>query len=205
MSLAPPITFLREFLHKPAELGSFLPSSRFLESRIVRLGRLQQDSVVVELGPGIGGTTKAILRELAPASKLIAVELNSDFIAPLQAIGDRRLSVHQGSAEDLPQILEQHGLASVDVIFSGIPFSTIPPATGREILRRAWDALSPGGRFVAYQLRSQVKRLARDFMGRPDIEFELLNIPPLWVYRWRKGDRVGAEEHVANGAQLISA
>ena len=128
MSLAPPITFLREFLHKPAELGSFLPSSRFLESRIVRLGAVQEDSVVVELGPGIGGTTRAILRELPPTSRFIAVELNSDFIPALEAIGDGRLSVHHGSAEDLPQILAQHGLESVDVIFSGIPFSTIPPA-----------------------------------------------------------------------------
>jgi phosphatidylethanolamine/phosphatidyl-N-methylethanolamine N-methyltransferase len=186
MSLAPPITFLREFLHRPAELGTFLPSSRFLESRIVRLGSLNENSVVVELGPGIGGTTKAILRELPPTSRLIAVELNADFIEPLRAIGDQRLSVHHGTAEDLSRILEQHGLDSVDVIFSGIPFSTIPSPVGRSILRCAWNALSPGGRFVAYQLRSQVKRLAREFMGRPDVEFELLNIPPLWVYRWIK-------------------
>jgi phospholipid N-methyltransferase len=205
MSLAPPITFLREFLHRPAELGSFLPSSRFLESRIVRLGRLRENSVVVELGPGIGGTTKAILRELAPTSRLIAVELNPDFIAPLEEIGDPRLAVHQGSAEDLPQILDHHGLQTVDVIFSGIPFSTIPPRTGRAILECAWDALSPGGRFVAYQLRSQVKRLARDFMGKPDVEFEFLNIPPLWVYRWRKDDTLRAASPDGCAVELISA
>jgi phosphatidylethanolamine/phosphatidyl-N-methylethanolamine N-methyltransferase len=205
MSLAPPITFLREFLHKPAELGSFLPSSRFLESRIVRLGAVQEDSVVVELGPGIGGTTRAILRDLPPTSRFIAVELNSDFIPALQAIGDGRLSVHHGSAEDLPQILAQYGLESVDVIFSGIPFSTIPRQTGRSILRRAWDALSPGGRFVAYQLRSQVKRLARDFMGKPDEEFEFLNIPPLWVYRWKKDGVSGAGARPDDVVELVSA
>jgi phosphatidylethanolamine/phosphatidyl-N-methylethanolamine N-methyltransferase len=205
MSLAPPITFLREFLHKPAELGSFLPSSRFLESRIVRLGRLEEDSVVVELGPGIGGTTRAILRELPPTSRLIAIELNLDFISPLEAIDDERLSVHHGSAEDLPHILERHCLQSVDVIFSGIPFSTIPAPVGRSILRRAWDALSPGGRFVAYQLRSQVKRLARDFMGRPDVEFEFLNLPPLWVYRWSKEEASRSEGHAAGAVELVSA
>jgi phospholipid N-methyltransferase len=203
MSLAPPITFLREFLHKPAELGSSLPSSRFLESRIVRLGRVQEDSVIVELGPGIGGTTKAILRELPPTSRLIAVELNSDFISPLEAIDDDRLSVHHGSAEDLPRILERHCLPSVDVIFSGIPFSTIPSPVGRSILKSAWNALSPGGRFVAYQLRSQVKRLARDLMGPPEVEFELLNIPPLWVYCWRKGEAV--KGRVAEATELVSA
>jgi len=204
MSLALPMTFLREFLHRPGELGTFLPSSRFLESRIVRLGKLQADSAVVELGPGIGGTTKAILRDLPPTARLIAVELNADFIDPLRAIGDPRLSVHHGTAEDLPQILEEHALESVDVIFSGIPFSTIPPETGRSILECAWTALSPGGRFVAYQLRSQVKRLGREFMGRPDVEFELLNIPPLWVYRWTK-EGVDAERCRPEDAFVSSA
>ena len=205
MSLAPPIAFLREFLHKPAELGSFLPSSRFLESRIVRLGGLNEQSVVVELGPGIGGTTRAILRELPPTSRLIAVELNADFIEPLRAIGDQRLAVHHGTAEDLQQILRQHRLETVDVIFSGIPFSTITPGTGRSILRYAWNALGPGGRFVAYQLRSQVKRLAHEFMGRPDVEFELLNIPPLWVYRWMKDAGEQSFDSSIDDAVLASA
>jgi phosphatidylethanolamine/phosphatidyl-N-methylethanolamine N-methyltransferase len=205
MSLAPPITFLREFFHRPTELGSFVPSSRFLESRLVRLGQVQEDAVVVELGPGIGGTTKAILKELLPASRLIAVELNHDFIPALEAIDDPRLSVHQGSAEDLPRLLNEHGLTSVDVVFSGIPFSTIPPATGRSILQCAWDALSPGGRFVAYQLRSQVKRLARDFMGKPDVEFEFLNIPPLWIYRWQKGSFSRGDESGVAVSELAPA
>jgi phosphatidylethanolamine/phosphatidyl-N-methylethanolamine N-methyltransferase len=192
MSLSPPMTFLREFLQRPGELGTFWPSSRFLESRIVRLGGVLDDAVVVELGPGLGGTTTAILRQLPTTARLVAIELNRDFIAPLEAIGDPRLTVHHGSAEELPQILERHGLETADVVFSGIPFSTIPAAVGRSILQCVWQTLSPGGRFVAYQLRSQVKRLARDFMGKPDVEFELLNIPPLWVYRWLKGQTTEA-------------
>jgi phospholipid N-methyltransferase len=205
MSLAPPIAFLREFLHRPAELGTFLPSSRFLESRIVRLGGLRDGFVVVELGPGIGGTTKAILRDLPPTARLIAVELNPDFIAPLRAIKDPRLSVHHGSAEDLPAILAQHGLDSANVIFSGIPFSTIQPAIGRTILDCVWSTLAPGGRFVAYQLRSTVKRLARGLMGNPDVEFELLNIPPLWVYRWVKEKTCVTAGSAAREATLVSA
>lgn len=203
MTLAPPIAFLREFLHRPTELGTFLPSSRFLESRIVRLGGLHDDAVVIELGPGIGGTTSAILRELPASARLIAIELNPDFIAPLRSIGDPRLTVHEGSAQELPRILEAHGLETADVVFSGIPFSTIPAAVGRSILRSVWDSLSPGGRFIAYQLRSRVKHLAREFMGQPDEEFELLNIPPLWVYRWMKEAASDAGDSVRE-AGLVS-
>jgi phosphatidylethanolamine/phosphatidyl-N-methylethanolamine N-methyltransferase len=187
MALAPPITFLREFLERPTELGSFLPSSRFLESRIARLGRLEQAHVVVELGPGVGGTTRAILRRLPVDARLIAVELNDDFIEPLEAIGDPRLSVYHGSADELPRVLDRYGFDSADVIYSGIPFSTIPVGVGTSILESIWDAMSPAGRFVAYQFRTRVRRLAENLMGTPDVELELLNLPPLWVYRWTKG------------------
>ncbi|HVJ86848.1 MAG TPA: methyltransferase domain-containing protein [Caulifigura sp.] len=204
MQLAP-LTFLREFLHHPAELGTFLPSSRFLESRIVRLGGLLEDAVVVELGPGVGGTTTAILKQLPATARLIAIELNPDFIEPLNAIGDPRLVVHHGSAEDLQDVLDRQRLESADVIFSGIPFSTIPAEVGRSILENVWNSLSPGGRFIAYQLRSQVKKLARDFMGEPDVEFELLNLPPLWVYRWLKAPELVAEAADSLDPALVPA
>ncbi len=200
-----PLTFLREFLHHPAELGTFLPSSRFLESRIVRLGGLQDDSVVVELGPGVGGTTAAILKQLPATARLIAIELNPDFIGPLNAIGDPRLIVHHGCAEELREVLDRHRLESADVIFSGIPFSTIPAEVGRSILEGVWSSLGPGGRFIAYQLRSQVKKLARDFMGEPDVEFEFLNLPPLWVYRWLKAPELVAETADAMEPALVPA
>jgi phospholipid N-methyltransferase len=193
MTLSASIDFFKEFLHRPGELGTFVPSSRFLESRIVRAGNIQDESVVIELGPGLGGTTAAILRELPPSARLIAIELNSDFIQPLRALGDPRLTVHEGSAEELPEILDGYGLESADVIYSGIPFSVIPEDVGESILRNIWETLNPGGRFIAYQLRSQVKRLARDLMGDPDVEFELLNIPPLWIYRWMKAPELATE------------
>lgn len=199
MTLAASFEFLKEFLHRPGELGTFAPSSRFLESRIVRVGRLHDDATVIELGPGLGGTTAAILRELPPTARLIAIELNSDFIRPLKALADPRLIVHEGRAEDLSDILDQYGLATADVVYSGIPFSAISADVGESILSSIWSTLSPGGRFIAYQLRSNVKRLARDLMGDPDIEFELFNIPPLWVYRWQK-----ALEFAAQPAELLN-
>lgn len=193
MTLAASIDFLMEFLQHPCELGTFVPSSRFLESRIVRVGALHDDAVVVELGPGLGGTTAAILRELPPTARLIAVELNADFIQPLKSLGDPRLIVHEGSAAHLPEVLDEHGLETVDVVYSGIPFSTISVDVGESILQSIWSVLAPGGRFIAYQLRSRVKRLARDVMGEPDVEFELLNVPPLWIYRWIKAPELAAQ------------
>ena len=56
--------FLQGFLQRPREVGSFVPSSRFLERRIVRCADVQNAKVIVELGPGTGGTTRALLRHM---------------------------------------------------------------------------------------------------------------------------------------------
>jgi phosphatidylethanolamine/phosphatidyl-N-methylethanolamine N-methyltransferase len=72
------------------------------------------------------------------------------------------------------------------VVVSGIPFSTRPAALGRRILGEVWACLAPGGRFVAYQFRDRVAVLGRKLFGSPDIKVELLNAPPMRVYRWRK-------------------
>ena len=56
--------FFKGFLGKPKEVGSIIPSSRFMERRIVKTLQLEGVKLVVELGPGTGGTTKAVLRAL---------------------------------------------------------------------------------------------------------------------------------------------
>ena len=79
------LAFLRGFLRHPAEVGSVIPSSRWLEQRLVRAARPGQARVVVELGPGTGGTTRALLRALAPGARLLAIELSADFATRLPA------------------------------------------------------------------------------------------------------------------------
>ena len=58
-------TFLQEFVRHPRQVASVVPSSRFLERRIVEAAGIRSAKVVVELGPGTGGTTRAILRSPA--------------------------------------------------------------------------------------------------------------------------------------------
>ena len=178
------LLFLKGFLKRPKEVGSVIPSSRFMEKRIVRTVELNRADLLVELGPGTGGTTRALLAKMKPNAKLLAIEINPQFIALLEAIGDPRLIVHLGSASAIPEALEAHGLAAPDVILSGIPFSTMDKAAGLEILHSVHDSLAPGGRFVAYQFRDRVESLGREVFGRARVQTELLNVPPMRVYRW---------------------
>jgi phosphatidylethanolamine/phosphatidyl-N-methylethanolamine N-methyltransferase len=179
------LAFLRGFLTRPKEVGSFIPSSRFMERRIVKTTELASAKLAVELGPGTGGTTRALLRNMAPDAKLLAIEINPAFVDLIKReIPDPRLIAHCGSATEIPKILAEHGLDAPDVILSGIPFSTMTAALGTDILRSSRDALKPGGRFVAYQFRDRVHTLGVDVFGRAKVQTELLNMPPMRVYRW---------------------
>jgi phospholipid N-methyltransferase len=181
------LAFFQGFLKRPRQVGSIIPSSRFLERRIARAAGIERARLVVELGPGTGGTTRALLRQMRPDAVLLAIEIDPGFVSVLRRlIPDPRLIVHEGSAADVSNILAKHDLGAPDVILSGIPFSTMTRPLGRAILRSVHDALEPGGVFVAYQVRDRVKTLGCEVFGRARTDMVLLNVPPMRVYRWEK-------------------
>lgn len=181
-----PLAFFVGFLREPQQVGSVVPSSRFLERRIIEAAELADARLVVEFGPGTGGTTRAILERLRPEARLLTIEMSRHFARVIDAIGDPRLISHTGSAEHLAEILEHYGLDKPDVAISGIPFSTMPPSTGRAIVQAIHESLAGGGRFVAYQVTRRVAEIATPIMGPPAASMVIRNIPPMRVFRWRK-------------------
>jgi phosphatidylethanolamine/phosphatidyl-N-methylethanolamine N-methyltransferase len=181
------LEFLRGFARNPSQVGSVVPSSRFLEQRLVREARLDSARTVVELGPGTGGTTAAFLQAMHPAARLLAVELDREFHAHLRAsLHDPRLILECGSAEKLGEFLAAHRLAAADAIVSGIPFSTMPPEVSDRIAATIAQMLRPGGRFVAYQVRAHVANFVSPYLGRPAKQWEVVNVPPVRVFTWVK-------------------
>lgn len=181
------LAFFRGFLRCPFQVGSVIPSSRFLEHRLVTASAVGGARTVVEFGPGTGGTTRALLRAMPRNARLLAIEIDPYFTQMLRAdIDDERLIAHEGSAAHIDTALTGYALGAPQAVISGIPFSTMPQQVGTSILQAVWHALAPGGRFVAYQVSSQVAVLARDIFGRAKMEVELFNVPPLRVYSWQK-------------------
>ena len=184
------LAFLQGFLKRPKEVGSIIPSSRFLERRIIRSAELAGAKTIVELGPGTGGITRALLHAARPDARVLVIEINPRFIAVLERMRDSRLIVHTGSAANLAEALAANGLEAPDVILSGIPFSTMQRRIGRDILRSVHDVLKIGGIFIAYQVRDRVASLGHEVFGRGSVQTEILNVPPMRVYRWRKGEAI---------------
>jgi phosphatidylethanolamine/phosphatidyl-N-methylethanolamine N-methyltransferase len=179
--------FLRGFVRNPAQVGSVIPSSRRLEQRLVRDARIAEARTVVELGPGTGGTTAAFLRAMAPAAQLLAIELDDDFYRHLRtALPDPRFMLELGSAEHLAGYLADRRMGAPDAIVSGIPFSTMAPEVSDRIAASIARVLRPGGRFVAYQVRAHVAGFVSPYLGAPDKQWEVVNVPPVRVFTWVK-------------------
>lgn len=190
------LVFLGQFVRRPFEVASIVPSTRFVVRRVAGCVR-GCAGTIVELGPGTGGITRAILGSISSvpgASMLVTVELNPALAERVRRIDDPRLVVHRGSAEDLPEILRRYGCAPASAIVSGLPFSTIPRMRAEGILRAIERSLAPDGEFVAYHARDTLERLVGAHprgarLELVDKSMEWLSIPPLRIYRWRNASR----------------
>lgn len=204
-------TFFKAFVEAPRVIGSVIPSSTFLERRVVTRAEAAKARVVVELGAGVGGITKALLQAMDSDARLLAIEATSAFADNLRRIDEEPLDVVHGCASTMAEELRRRGLPAADAVVSGIPFSTLPEPLCREIAAAIHDVLAPGGRFVAYQVTRRVADYMRPLLGAPETEIEFLNIPPLRVFTWRKEGLAesgeaqarkvnGSESHAANAA-----
>ena len=70
------MAFFLEFLKHPYQVASIIPSSRFLERRIVDVAGIRAAKTIVGLGPGTGGTTRALLGAMVQHAKLLSIEIN---------------------------------------------------------------------------------------------------------------------------------
>ncbi len=182
-----PLQFLRGFLKNPKEVGSVIPSSRFLTRRVLKCGDARNSRVIVELGPGTGVLTREILDVMPADGKLIAVELLPEFVELLRrAYPDPRLALYTGSAADLEKALEEAGESQADLVVSGVPFSTMERGEGHRTLEAAKRILAPDGRFVAYQFRSAVRRMAEPVFGPAETRSGFWNVPPMRIYTFRR-------------------
>src|ERR1700733_3523122 len=111
-----------EFLKDWRTTGTIAPSSRFLQKGLMDAVDFRHARLGVELGPGTGFDTRAILDLLRSDAHLVAVEINGRFVARLRdTIPDPRLMVVEDSAADLPAIQQRLNLGAPSSGVSGLP------------------------------------------------------------------------------------
>lgn len=178
---------LAEFLRAPMAVGSPLPSFSHTGDRLLKPVDWGQTRLLIEFGPGIGRFTAAALERMRGDATLIAIDSSERFTNYLRAaIPDPRLRALTRSARDVAAVVEGQGFDRVDCILSGIPFSTLPAGEGEAIVRASRRLLRPGGLFVAYQVKDEIRPLLeRHFIKRGEA-YEWRNLPPYHLYWFAK-------------------
>lgn len=183
-SLPSGLLFGRTFLRHPRMLGSVVPSSRFLISRIMRQVEWARTRVVVEAGPGVGTVTTAMLDRVGGDASVVAFEMNPTFVTHLRSeIADSRLRVLHRSAAEAETALGELGIGAADLIVSGIPLSGLSRHDRLELLAGWRRVLRPGGVLVVYQFTRSALPDLRQVFGQVRQEFEPLNVLPAQVFR----------------------
>ncbi|OLD73028.1 MAG: methyltransferase [Verrucomicrobia bacterium] len=179
--------FFKQFLKRPFQIASIIPSSKALVERVASKMDFSQPRVIAEYGPGEGVHSREIARRMCPDSHLLLFELDRAFARDLerQFAGDRRVRVIHGDAASLPHELKRHRIDRCDYILSGIPFSILKIEKKRALLEKTYDALALGGSFIIYQVTNELKQHATLF-EHAQSEYFLQNIPPMFITVFQK-------------------
>jgi phosphatidylethanolamine/phosphatidyl-N-methylethanolamine N-methyltransferase len=179
------VRFLRSWIEKPLHMGAVMPSGRFLARTMAQYVDIDSKGPVVELGPGTGAITNALIAHGVDQKRLVLVEYNPGFCALLR---DRypHATVVQGDAYALRDSLWDVLSAPASAMVSGLPLVTKPMLTRLRLIRDAFLALAPGAPFVQFTY-SVVPPIPRSLPGVSTEASERIwmNLPParVWVYR----------------------
>ncbi len=176
-----PFSYFEAFL-KDRKVASVAPSTKFLVGKVMKRMEMKPLRVVVEYGPAAGVMTRQILSRLPTDGILAAVELYPEFMPELKKLNDPRLKAYQGSVMDIDKLVAPLNLPLADVVVSGIPFSFLKPVERHALLHKTVDLLRPGGRFIAYQVTTHLVPLMKYHFEDVDIDFEVRNLPPHFVF-----------------------
>jgi phosphatidylethanolamine/phosphatidyl-N-methylethanolamine N-methyltransferase len=176
--------FFRTWLQKPRLTGAVTPSGKAL-ARAMAAEVPDGDAPVLELGPGTGVVTAALIERGVAAERIVTVEFNPEFCALL---GERfrGVNVVEGDAYDLDRTLPPRFRGPFSAVVSSLPLLNRPAADRMNVISSAIAHTRAGGGFVqfSYGLGPPVKALPGRF-SVTQVAFVLANLPParVWVYR----------------------
>lgn len=164
-------------------VASVTPSSKYIVERVLKAMDLRNARTIIEYGAANGVITRPVLSRLPADGRLLAIELNDLLFEQLRReLRDPRLIACHGDVREIGRIAGQHGIASADVIVSGVPFAFLSGRGRHELLAKTYELLRPGGRFVAYQVTTHLIHLLHEYFPRVRTQFEIRNLPPHFVF-----------------------
>ena len=191
--LADRVRFLRSLVAAPRLTGAVAPSGRALARAMTTAIGAPSEGLIIELGPGTGPVTRALIERGLARSRLVLVEYDPGFCRMLE----RRFEgvrVIQGDAYDLPTTLAPFAGQPIAVVVSSLPLLNQPSFRREKLMTEAFALTGPSGVFVqfTYGLRSPIPRefCANRYSAHRSRPI-LLNLPPAFVWTYRVDSKDG--------------
>lgn len=188
-ALADNARFIRSWIENPRGVGAVSPSGPALARAMASYVDVASDAPVVELGPGTGPVTQALLEHGVAPSRLLLVEYESAFCDLLRQRYPG-VTVVQGDAYGLKKTLDGKLSGPVAAVVSSLPLLNRPEPDRLQLLDQAFEMMTPGGVFIQFTyglfspmpLKRHPERSAYAAEAAP----VWLNIPPARVWRYRR-------------------
>lgn len=179
------LKFFKGWIDKPKAVGSIIPTSSVTAKRMASVTNPKSGLPVLEVGPGTGVITKAILKHGVKPADLYAVEYSHDFVVHLKR-NYPGVNVIEGDAFDLDKTLGPKAGLTFDSVVSGVPLLNFPVAARVKYVEGLLDRIPQGRPIVqlTYGPKSPVPPGLGDYAVER-FDFIIRNIPPttLWIYR----------------------
>ncbi|PAP96970.1 phospholipid N-methyltransferase PmtA [Mesorhizobium wenxiniae] len=179
------LTFFKGWIDKPKAVGSIVPTSSTTARKMASVVNPNSGLPVLEVGPGTGVITRAILAQGVKPENLYAVEYSPDFVRHLRQLYPG-VNVIEGDAFNLDATLGDKSGLTFDSVVSGVPLLNFPVAQRIAYVESLLDRI-PTGRPIVQLTYGPLSPIPP---GRGDytvehFHFVIRNIPPtqLWIYR----------------------
>ncbi len=196
--------FIKTWFENPVGTGAVSPSGRFLARAMAKAVDPTRPGPIVELGPGTGPVTDALLARGVAPERLVLVEFDPQF-CKLLARRYPGATIIQGDAYDLATTLDGVLDEPAAAVVSSLPLRNQPERHRLSLLEQAFAVLQPGGSFVQFTYGIASPMPLRPG-HHPCFEAEVsppvwFNLPParVWIYR---AAETAALIRVRGGAKL---
>lgn len=184
-AVADQFRFLKGLATLPGKTGAVAPSGAALARLMASTVDPADPLPVLELGPGTGVVTRALIERGIVPAKIIALEFNPTFAALISArMPGVRVTI--GDAYNLDASLPEGSRGPFSAVVSSLPLLTRPEEDRIALLEDALDRMPPGGCFIqfSYSLFPPVRPIRGRF-GVETSKWVMMNLPParVWLYR----------------------
>jgi phosphatidylethanolamine/phosphatidyl-N-methylethanolamine N-methyltransferase len=182
------IRFFKGWMKNPKNVGSIIPTSDHMARRMASVIDVGSSLPVLELGPGTGVITKAILQRGVKPDQLYSVEYSAEFAKKLRH-DFNDINVVEGNAFDLETTLGDASTLTFDCVVSALPLLSFSRALRIKLIKDLLGRIPEGRPVVqfSYGPFSPVPPIPGVTVRHLEMIFR--NVPPaqIWTYRRTKG------------------